>query len=334
MTTFQGRNVNSVYYTAMTSFINMNRTFQSSRNGKMLELPGPVMSIFNNPEENVLFDYDRDANPFFHLMESVWMLAGCQNVEWPSRFAKNLRNYSDDGVILNGAYGHRWRKSFGFDQIEWLVQELSNTPDSRRAVLSMWDPRHDVDSIRVGSADVPCNTHIYFKIRDDRLNMTVCNRSNDAVWGLYGANCVHFSFLQKFIALQLGRAVGVYTHLSDSLHVYPDVPLVQRILKNPLDLPKEDYRFGLSTMSWDDPTGFRRALDVWRESMDRNDPVRKIPKTSHRFFENVLRPMLAAHEAFKEEAWDIAFQSLGDVHSPDWKLAAHCWLQRRQSEKI
>ena len=50
--------------------------------------------------------------------------------------------------------------------------------------------------------------------------MTVCNRSNDMLWGAYGANAVHMSMLQEYLASRLEIAVGEYTQISDSFHVY------------------------------------------------------------------------------------------------------------------
>ena len=48
--------------------------------------------------------------------------------------------------------------------------------------------------------EIPCNTAIYFKVREGKLNMTVSNRSNDVIWGTFGANVVHMSILQEYVA--------------------------------------------------------------------------------------------------------------------------------------
>ena len=57
-----------------------------TRNGTALEFPTPVCTTYTHPLERVLFYPERDANPFFHLMESFWMLAGRNDVEWISKF--------------------------------------------------------------------------------------------------------------------------------------------------------------------------------------------------------------------------------------------------------
>ena len=186
----------------------LDRLFQigrrrESRNGPVLQLMGPTVLCYERPLERVLFWPQRDANPFFHLMEALWMLAGRNDVEFVKRYASRMGDYSDDGVTLNGAYGHRWRRRFGVDQLRCVATNLQRNPECRRQVVSMWDTEWDV--LNQDSKDVPCNTHAYFS-RDESgaLDMTVCNRSNDLVWGCLGANAVHFSFLLEYMAGLIG----------------------------------------------------------------------------------------------------------------------------------
>src|SRR6266478_1362063 len=96
---------------------------EDSRNGPVLVSPEPVMTVYTRPTERVLSSPLRDANPFFHLMEALWMLAGRNDVAWPAQFAKQILQYSDDGVILWGGYGARWRRWFGYDQLTLLIKE-------------------------------------------------------------------------------------------------------------------------------------------------------------------------------------------------------------------
>ena len=131
------------------------------------------------------------------------MLAGRGDLASVEQFNKGMAKYSDDGKGLNGAYGWRWRGMFGFDQLTEVVNELSINPTSRRCVLAMYDPVWDMQD-NPESLDIPCNTHIYFDCRHNKLNMTVCCRSNDALWGAYGANAVHMSMLMEYIAAAVG----------------------------------------------------------------------------------------------------------------------------------
>ena len=190
---------------------------QGSRNGGVIAAPWPVVTVMTNPTDRVLFNPARDANPFFHLFESLWMMAGRHDVEFVAQFVPRMREYSDDGITLDGAYGYRWRNWWRKDQLFEIIEQLVADPDSRRCVLAMWDG----DDLYEESLDKPCNTHIYFRVLNGTLDMTVCNRSNDIIWGLYGANTVHLSILQEFMAAAIGVDVGIYRHLSNNFHMYP-----------------------------------------------------------------------------------------------------------------
>jgi thymidylate synthase len=201
---------------------------ENSRNGPVLVAPGPVVTEYKRPWERVLWNPKRDANPVFHLMECVWMMAGEDKVDWLSQFNARIETYANDGVV-HGAYGHRWRSKW-MDQLPEIVNILKKDPYSRQAVLQMWS----ADSDLLGDwKDRPCNTNAYFDLRGGRLNMTVCCRSNDMLWGAYGANAVHFSFLQEVLAHELRVDLGVYRQMSNNFHVYTDLPMVQDFLENP-----------------------------------------------------------------------------------------------------
>src|SRR3546814_14070537 len=107
-----------------------------------------------------------------------------------------MASFSDDGSTFNAAYGHRWRHHFGFDQLETVVDMLSADPNDRRAIITMWDPA----DLQRTTKDVACNLQIMPRIVGGTLEFTTTNRSNDVIWGLCGANAVHLSFLQEWMA--------------------------------------------------------------------------------------------------------------------------------------
>lgn len=131
--------------------------WQDSRNGRVVSMPCPVTTVYSKPTERVLFWDLRNANPFFHLMESFWMLGGREDVEWLVKYNKRMAEYSDDGEIFYGAYGFRWRKHFsGEDQLQKLITLLRNNSNTRRAVLSIWDAKCDLQTSESGFKDLPC----------------------------------------------------------------------------------------------------------------------------------------------------------------------------------
>lgn len=322
---------------------------RDSRNGPVLVAPGPVTTVFREPRERVIFWPERDANPFFHLAESLWMLAGRDDVAYPAQFVKRMRDFSDDGKIFHGAYGFRWRNHFllevedppagaagysSIDQIESIILMLTRNPDDRRCVLQMWDAT--VDLGRKGK-DIPCNTQAYFsRGGDGELNMTVCCRSNDMIWGAYGANAVHFSYLQEYIAAGIGCEVGRYWQMSNNYHAYADLfeklePLADRA-PDPFRT-KEDFFYDVVA---DPMTPFplvSTPLKQWRQDLAMFLDEGVVIGLRDPFFRRVATPMLLAHRAYQEntgeERYEKALEILGQCQALDWKAAGKQWVTRR-----
>ena len=190
-----------------------------SRVGTTRRAVWPVATVYATPWMHTLRNPARDANPFFHFMEGLWMLAGRNDVAFPVTYNSTFGQFSDDGLTLNAAYGYRWRHHFGRDQLEIAIEMLRRDPTTRRCVVQMWDCTDDQNS---ASKDVPCNTQIYFSVRNGALDMMVCCRSNDIIWGAYGANAVHMSMLMDYVACAVGVQMGTYTQVSNDWHVYTD----------------------------------------------------------------------------------------------------------------
>lgn len=141
-----------------------------SRVGEVLQVEEPVTITYTHPLERVLFNPARDANCFFHLFESLHMLAGRNDIAPLAYYAANYAKQVQDGdsPYANGAYGFRWRHanrwedSFGdgydaieVDQLPILIAHLKQNPESRRVVLQMWNVEDDLLKIDT-SRDVCC----------------------------------------------------------------------------------------------------------------------------------------------------------------------------------
>lgn len=342
-----------------------------SRVGDVLVAPHPVMTVYSEPTNRVLLSPMRDANPFFHVMESLWMLAGRNDLPWLVRFNKRFETYSDDGGLTQpGAYGYRWRNHFGHDQLRDSILELTQNPQTRRAVLAMWDggsraswwdgQRRTEQVERLDeqpgdfyaavndSADVPCNTHAYFDTIDGRLNMTVCCRSNDIIWGAYGANAVHFSFLLEYMAAMTGLSMGVYRQFSNNYHIYTNVVAEDQMMIMARNVEGSDPYLVPETVN-----SFRKVppavplrkmplvenVEQFDEDIDLFMTVTRIGGEAHyslgvdyanSFFNAVAMPMFHAYMAFKEKDYNVALDLAGTIRAEDWRKACVEWLQRRQ----
>lgn len=335
MRTINADNVNEALYLGLR-LLNSHGIKRNSRNGEVVMLDSPVCTIYKNSRQRVCLWPERNANPFFHLFESLWMISGRNDVEYVTRFAKNMRNFSDDGITFHGAYGHRWRKFFSRDQLGIIIERLKKNPDDRRCVLQMWDSDSDLGA---SVKDVPCNTHIYFSIDvNGFLDMTVCNRSNDIIWGAYGANAVHMSVLQEYIAYGIGAPIGKYYQISNNWHAYTDIlkksnlfslldqEYIEFYSSDSLDPVEETLIFDTEKLSdWEAQN--EMFLDI-----DQNIPI----GFTSLFFKKTAVPMLQAWKEWKrtdiseservEKA--VAFLDSMPKHS-DWKKACKEWLLRK-----
>lgn len=314
---------------------------RESRNGPVLVAPGPVATVYRKPMEKVEFWQERDSNPTFHLMEALWMLAGRNDVEFPTFFNSSFGQFSDDGTTFNGAYGYRWRQHFAFDQLKLICDRLKANPDDRRQVLSMWHPQ---DLLHQNTKDIPCNTHAYFGrgVRGE-LNMTVCCRSNDLVWGAYGSNAVHFAFLLEYMAARIGCEVGTYTQISNNFHGYiktldPLRGLAEKCnggsdnwnAKGILNCPYTQGVIGdlKPLMGGTPPDMFDQDLRVFMSE----GPVLGM---QNRFLRTTAGPMLRAYAAFKDKndpaRFEKAIEIVSKCESIDWRLACVMWYSRRRA---
>ena len=295
----------------------------SPRGQATLEYPEPVATQYMRPQERVLFSPIRDANPFFHLMESLWILAGRNDANWLARFNSNMVNYSDDGWVFHGAYGYRMRTSYGLDQIKKAIKLLKHDPDSRQVVISIWHPRLDLGA---KSKDIPCNDTVFLKVRNGKLNISVACRSNDMIWGAYGANAVQFSMLQEYMAAQIGVGVGTYHQVSDSFHIYTGnngYKTWEALKKNPYaEVDRYEYGFGSKPTSlMVDPERWDRELEIFMHRPYTNS-------YEEPFFKNIALPMLNAWNAHKVNKTGLSW--VNDMQESDWEFACTKWLERRE----
>jgi hypothetical protein len=196
---------------------------------------------------------------------------------------------------------------------------MKTYPNDRRTVVSMWDGVYDLmkeNDIK----DVPCNTHIYFSVRSEYLNMTVCNRSNDLIWGMCGANAVHMSFLLEYMAARVGVRIGEYVQFTNNLHAYKEVLWKHK-------LSQADYN---PYLGMEAPLPLVLNADVFDYEVKAFCEGTKTSYTEP-FIATVAVPMAEAYAAYRKGDYDGALECSNRIKSADWRRACVEWLQRRRT---
>ena len=360
----KARNVNDAYALGLRH-LRMEGVEADSRAGRVLVVPTPVTTVYERPTERVLLDPKRDANPFFHLMEALWMLAGRDDARWLDRFVSDFGSrFAEPDGRIHGAYGRRWRRWFWYpvedpppgaaqtrtiDQLDEAVRLLRANPNDRQVVLTMWDPACDLG--KEGLRDRPCNTHAYLRVREEErpppptaldaesprrrrvLDLTVLCRSNDVVWGAYGANAVHFSVLQEYLAGRIGVGVGRYYQVSNNFHAYLDA--LERVGTPD---PAWMYPYGMYA-PYDAGTATIAALPMgtdwaaWDEDLRTFIGATEVPRGlatyTNGWFTEVAEPMWVSHDKWRRGNHEGALRAAETTAAPDWRAAAIAWMRRR-----
>nr|AIA13120.1 Thymidylate synthase [uncultured bacterium]AIA13349.1 Thymidylate synthase [uncultured bacterium] len=173
-------------------------------------------------------DIEKDGFPLLNLRkipirlfvaEQIWFISGARK---PEIFLRNFTNIWDDftnpGDVVTVAYGYRWRRHFGRDQLKLLVDLLAKDPSSRQGVVVTWDPAGDGLG-GVSKSNVPCPYTFTVNIINGRLNLLNVVRSNDMILG-FPHDVAGFALLQCILAQKLGVKPGIYTHTIANAHIY------------------------------------------------------------------------------------------------------------------
>jgi thymidylate synthase len=174
-------------------------------NGITLELTDPRARLSRSATRGVLFS---------SMGELCWYLSGSNALEPIAYYISHYSELGEAGKV-HGGYGPRLFGPDGRGQIHTVIDMLRHKPDSRRAVVSVFE-RGDLQGEHL---DVPCTCVLQFLIRRERLHLMTYMRSNDVYLGL-PHDIFAFTMLQELVASSLGVPIGTYVHMVGSLHLY------------------------------------------------------------------------------------------------------------------
>jgi thymidylate synthase len=181
-------------------------------------LPGLSFSVDLEKDGFPLLTLRKIPTKIF-IAEQVWFVSGARKPEDFLRdFTRIWDDFTNPGDVVTVAYGYRWRRHFGRDQLAKLIALLEKDPSSRHGVVVAWDPASDGLG-GVAKSNVPCPYSFTVNIIGGRLNLMNVVRSNDVILGL-PHDVGGFALLQLMLAQRLGVKPGVYSHIIANAHVY------------------------------------------------------------------------------------------------------------------
>lgn len=210
------------------------------------------------PGMHFSIDIEKDGFPLLTLRkipikvfvaEQAWFIMGSRRPDDTLReYTKIWDAFTNPGDVVTVAYGYRWRKHFGRDQLQLLIDLLRAEPGSRHGVVVTWDPAQDGLSLQK-KKNVPCPYTFTVNIIGGRLHLHNIVRSNDMILGA-PHDIAGFALLQCILAQELGVRPGIYSHSISNAHIYDThfdaaQEIIRRVsdhAKIELTLPEQAYK--------------------------------------------------------------------------------------------
>ncbi len=174
------------------------------------------------------------------IHELLWFLQGDTNVKYLQDNGVRIWNeWADENGELGPVYGHQWRSWPDYnggtiDQISQLVEQIRNTPDSRRLLVSAWNVA-EVNKMALP----PCHTLFQFYVADGRLSLQLYQRSADIFLGV-PFNIASYALLLQMMAQVTGLRAGDFVHTFGDAHIYLNhlEQVELQLTREPRKLPK------------------------------------------------------------------------------------------------
>jgi len=235
MRVYKGENFADVYEKSLRDLYE-NPDYSSNPRGLQIKENLNIALEIENPVSSLYINERRSSQKKYIAAEFIWYFSGRNDVEFISEYASFWKSIQNADGTANSAYGNlifNQKNKFGINQYEWAINSLSLDLDSRQAIMHFNVPDHQYD----GNKDFVCTMYGIWHIRDNRLNLTIHMRSNDAILGT-PTDVAFFSVLQQQALIHLKQKyadlkLGKYVHIVDSYHIYEkNFNLVEEMLNH------------------------------------------------------------------------------------------------------
>ena len=184
------------------------------------------------------------------IHELLWFLKGTTNIGYLQENGVRIWNeWADENGDLGPVYGHQWRNwnSEGIDQIHEVIATLKKNPDSRRMLVSAWNPSVMPDTGVSFSENVannkaalpPCHAFFQFYVADGKLSCQLYQRSADVFLGV-PFNIASYALLTLMVAQVCGFEAGDFIHTFGDAHIYSNhsTQIEEQLARTPKALPQ------------------------------------------------------------------------------------------------
>jgi thymidylate synthase len=184
------------------------------------------------------------------VYELLWFLKGDTNIKYLQKNGVRIWNeWADENGDLGPVYGYQWRNWNGdeIDQISEIIETLKNNPDSRRMLVSAWNPsvlpdtgKSFSDNVANGKAALPpCHAFFQFYVADGKLSCQLYQRSADIFLGV-PFNIASYALFTMMMAQACGLEAGDFVHTFGDAHIYSNhqEQIELQLSRDPKPLPK------------------------------------------------------------------------------------------------
>ncbi len=323
------RNSTAAFYEGLEAILTGGKIIKV-RDREVKEIVPCYISI-SRPLERVLIAPYRANNIFATIAETIWVIAGRNDLDFLQHYLPIAKEFSDDGLVWRAGYGSRLRKWQGkVDQIHEVLKTLLTERNSRRAVMVIFNPSDDF----VDSRDIPCNNWLQFIVRDNLLYLNIAVRSNDIVWGFSGINTFEWGVLQEMMAHWLGAEVGSSHYLIGSFHLYDNhYTRAQQIITHRRD--KFIYDFGFNAFRFHTPfENMEQVLLQWFEIEHKSrenliDVERETEIIEDEFLRYSLYMVVIYNQFLQGACKDQIFHLILGIPLSDFRIAAIEYFSRK-----
>ncbi|OUW35317.1 MAG: thymidylate synthase [Flavobacteriaceae bacterium TMED179] len=184
------------------------------------------------------------------IHELLWFLKGTTNIAYLKENGVRIWNeWADENGNLGPVYGHQWRNwnSEGLDQIQEVINTIRSNPNSRRMLVSAWNPSVLPDTKLSFAENVannkaalpPCHAFFQFYVVNSKLSCQLYQRSADVFLGV-PFNIASYALLTMMIAQVCGYKAGDFIHTFGDVHIYSNhnAQVKEQLSRKPKSLPK------------------------------------------------------------------------------------------------